>query len=172
MKDLARLAALVVAAFLLVRNEAVAGGVPAMHSATAIVAFVVLAAVSLWRDGFVTASGVALVAHYGLALGFGHVDADLGAPLVGALVVTYLDLVDLAASLPRDRRVDRAFLVARLRHLALVLTIGTLAGVAAFAVAAVPWPSSEVLRVLGVLGAAAAVAVPLALVGARRRLDP
>lgn len=168
MRDLARLAALLVAAVVVLRDDAIASGAPAMRTATVFAAFAVILALSLWRDGFMTASGVALAGHYALALGFGHVAADLGAPVVGALIVTYLDLLDLAGSLPNDRRVDRAFLRARLRHVALVLGIGTLAGAAALGIAAVPWPSSEALRLAGVLGAGVAVAVPLALVRARR----
>jgi hypothetical protein len=166
-KDLARVAALVVAVLVLVRSEAVAG--PAdMRAATAVAALVVLAALTLWRDGFVTAGGAALAAHYGIALVSGHVDVDLGAPVMAALVVAFLDLLDLADSLPRDRRVDRAFLLGRLRHVAVVVTVAAGASAAAFAVALLPVPSSEQVRVLGLAGAAAAIAVPLGLLRARR----
>jgi hypothetical protein len=168
MKDLARAVALLLAVVVLVRDDAIAAGAPAMRTATLVVAFVLLAGLTLWRDGFVTASGVALGAHYVLALAFGHVEADLGAPIVGALIVAHLDLLELSASLPRDRRIDRAFLRDRLRHLGLVLALGVAGGAAALGVALVPWPSSELLRAAGVLAVAGVVALPLGLLRARR----
>lgn len=164
MRDLARLAAALVAALLLARNVAVAGGVQAMLVATGVVAAVVVAALTGWRDGLVTGAGVALGAHYVVALGYGDVAIDLAAPVVGALVVAFLDLADLAASLPPDRRrVDRALLRSSARHTAGIVAIGTTAAVAAAAVAAVPWPGSEVLRAAGALGVVAAVVTPMLL---------
>ena len=167
MRDVARTAALVVALLVLARSVAVGAGSAALLTATGIVVVVVAAAVALLRDGLVTGAGVALAAHYALALGYGDVEIDLAAPVVGALVVLFLDLGDLAASLPSDRRVDRAFALASLRHAALVLGVGVAAGAAVFVVAALPWPGAEWLRAAGALGVAAAVAVPLLLL--RRR---
>ena len=163
MRDLARLAAGLVALFVLLRNVAVAGAQPAMLAATVIAGLVVLVALTLWRDGLITGSAVALAAHYAAALGYGHVTIDLAAPLVGALVVAYLDLADLAASLPSDRRVDRALLVSSARHAGGVVAVGTTAAVAAYAIAAVPWPGSEVVRAIGALGIVGAVLTPVLL---------
>jgi hypothetical protein len=168
MRDLSRAVALLVAVLLLLRDDVIATGADAMRAATILVALVVLAALTLWRDGFVTASGVALGAHYAGALAFGRVEVDLAAPVVAGLIVVYLELLDLAASLPRDRRVDRAFALARLRHAGVVLAIAVAGGVVAFGVAAVPWPSSQLLRAAGVAGATLAVAIPLGLVRVRR----
>ena len=168
MRDVARVAALLVAVLIVARDHAIAGNAPALNTASLLVGFVLVAALSLWRDGFLTASAVALGGHYALALGYGHVQADLGAPVVAALLVVHLDLLDLAASLPRDRRIDRAFALARLRHLALVLGLGVAAGTAVLAIAYVPWPSSELFRAAGLAAAAGAVAAPLLLVRARR----
>ena len=163
MRELARLAAFAVAVLVVGRDLAIAGTTGAMTTATIVVALLVVAALALFRDGLVTGSGLALAGHYVLALTHGDVAVDLAAPAVGALVVVYLDLADLAASLPRDRRVDRALLLGALRRTFAALGVGTLAGTAAFAVAAVDWPGSEVVRAAGAAGVVAVVAVPLIL---------
>ena len=163
MRDLARLGAAALALLVVLRDLAVAGPSQAMVAATAIVVVAVAAALTLWRDGFVTGSGVVLAAHYVLSLGLGRVEADLAAPLVGGLILLYLELADLAAALPRDRQVDRALLRATLRRAGGVLVLATTAGTAAFVLAAVPWPAGEVVRAAGALGVAAAVAVPVIL---------
>ncbi|HEU0129639.1 MAG TPA: hypothetical protein VFQ85_01445 [Mycobacteriales bacterium] len=161
MRDAARVLAGLIAVAVLARDTAVAGGGAAITTGTYVCAFVVLAALTLWRDGFVTTSALALAAHYGLALIYGDVLADYGAPAVAALVVAYLDLADLATSLPRDHRVDRAFALARLRHLGLVLALGATASAAALAVASVRWPSAGAVRLLGAAAVALAVAAPV-----------
>ncbi|MDQ1710698.1 MAG: hypothetical protein QOE45_148 [Frankiaceae bacterium] len=168
MRDIARVVAGLLAALVLARNGAVAAGSVAMMAATYLVALLVVVSLTLWRDGFVTASAVALAAHYGASLAYGRVSLDLGAPVVGALIVGYLEAADLAASLPSDRRVDRAFLLARIRGLGVVLGIAGLAGFAVYAVAAVPWPSGTAFRAAGVAGIALAAAVPLFALRARR----
>jgi hypothetical protein len=168
MRDVSRATALLIAVLLLLRDDVIAAGADAMRTATIFTALLVLLGMTLWRDGFVTASGVALGAHYAGALVFGKVEIDLAAPFVAGLIVVYLELLDLAASLPRDRRVDRPFAMARLRHAGVVLGIAVAGGVAAFGVAAVPWPSSQLLRAVGVAGATVAVAVPLGLARVRR----
>jgi hypothetical protein len=168
MRDIARVVAGLLALVVLARDLAVARGSIAMLTATYMCALLVIVSLTLWRDGFVTASGVALAAHYVLSLVYGRVELDLAAPVVGALVVAYLEAADLATSLPNDRRVDRAFAVARLRHLVRVLAIGTLAGALVFAVAAVPWPSGTAFRAVGAAGIALAAYVPLAVLRARR----
>lgn len=163
MREVARLVAALIAAFVVVRNVAVAGPSGTMSAASLLVTLVVVVALASRRDGLVTGSGVALAGHYVLALSFGDVEVDLAAPVIGALVVAYLDLGDLAAALPGDRRVDRAFLLVTARRTAGVLGLGTLAGAAAYALAAAPWPAHEALRAAGALGVAAVVAVPLIL---------
>ncbi len=163
MRDLARLGALVLALLVAGRNLAVAGASHAMLVATGITLLVVVAGLTLWRDGLVTGSGVALAAHYVGSLGYGDVVLDLGAPVVGALIVAYLDLADLAASVPRDRRVDRALLLRSLKRTGGVIGAGVVAGAAAYGVAAVPWPGGELLRAAGALGVAAVVVVPVYL---------
>jgi hypothetical protein len=168
MRDIARVVAGLLALVVLARDAAVASGSAAMVTATYLTAMLVVVSLTLWRDGLVTASGVALAAHYGASLGYGRVALDLAAPVVGALVVAYLDTADLALSLPSDRRVDRAFALARARRLLTVVAIATLAGYAAYAVAAVPWPSATVFRALGAAGVAVAAYVPLAALRARR----
>jgi hypothetical protein len=168
MKDLARLLAALVAGGLLLRDDLIAAGSPAMRSATVVCGLAVLVGLTAWRDGFGTVSAVALVGHYASALAYGDVQVDFAAPAVGALIVLYLDLLDLAASLPRDRRVDRAFALARLRHAGLVVAVGTVAGAAAFAVAAVPWPSSETFRAVGVAAVVLAVVMPVLALRGRR----
>ena len=166
MRDLARVAAAVVAVLVVARDIAVAGNSQAMVAGTLLLALVSGAALTLWRDGFVTASGVGLGAHYVSALVYGDVEVDLGAPVVTALIVLYLDLADLAMSLPQDRRVDRALLRSSARHAVHVLAVAAFAGIGVFAVAAAPWPQVEWLRAAGAAGVAAAVAAPLIL---RRR---
>lgn len=163
MREIARIAAGVVALLLVLRNAAIAGDSPAMLSATVLLGLLVAAALTLWRDGFVTASGAGLALHYVAALVYGDVSIDLAAPVVGALVVLYLDLADLATSVPRDRRVDRALLRSSARHALRVLAIGTFAGAGVLLVAAAPWPGGEWLRALGALGVGAVVAAPLYL---------
>lgn len=168
MRDIARVAAGLFAALVLVRDGAVAAGSAAMLTATYMTVLLVAVSLTLWRDGFVTASAVALAAHYGASLVYGRVSLDLAAPVVGALIVGYLEAADLAASLPDDRRVDRAFALSRLRRLGAVVGLGCLAGFAAFGVAAVPWPAGTAFRVLGAAGIALAAFVPLAALRARR----
>ncbi len=168
MRDLARLAAAVCALLVLLRDHAIAGDAPALWQASWLCAAVVLAGLTLFRDGFATASGVALGAHYLLALNYGDVAADLGAPVVAGLIVLHLDLLDLALSVPRERAVDPAFLRSRLRHAAFVFGLGVVAGAAAVLVATVDWPSSTLTRAIGVAGVALAVAIPLGMLRARR----
>jgi hypothetical protein len=168
MKEITRIVAALVALVVVVRDLFVAGHAPAMRAVTLACALAVAGGLSLWREGFLTGSALALLAHYGFALGYGHVALDLAAPLVAGLIVVHLDLLDLAASLPRDRRVDRAFALARLRHAGFVLGAGTAGGAAAFGVAALPWPASEALRTAGLLAVVAAVAVPALLLRPRR----
>jgi hypothetical protein len=168
MRDLARLGALLVAALVVARGVSVGGGVPAMWTATYLCVAVVALATTLWREGFVTASGVALGVHYALALHYGDVVADFGAPVVAALVVVHVDLLDLAASVPRERHVDRPFLRARLRHAVVVFVVGVAASALALAVASLPWPSSTLTRAIGLAGVALAVVIPLGLLRERR----
>jgi hypothetical protein len=163
MRELARATAALLALVVVVRDFAVAGDSVAMRTATYLLAFVVLGALSLWRDGVVTVSALGLAGHYLAALAYGHVEVDLAAPVMAALVVAYLDVADLAMSLPGDRRVDRAFALASARRLAVVVGIGTLGGAAAYAIASVRLPHSAVVRALGAAGVAAAVAAPLSL---------
>ena len=161
MKELARLGALLVGLSIAGRNLAVGGG--RGYTSALLVALLVVAALAFLRDGLVTGSALALAGDYVLALAAGDVVVDLAAPVVGALLLLYLDLADLAAALPRDRRVDGALLRATLRRTAGVVVAGTLAGTAAFAVAAVDWPALEAVRAAGALGVVAVVAVPLIL---------
>lgn len=169
MRDLARLAALVVAALVLWRNVAVAGYVPAIVTATYVAGLVVLVAMTLFRDGFVTASAVALGAHYAVALKYGDVTADYGAPVVAALILVHLELLDLAATVPGGRAVDVAFLKSRARHLGAVFLLGVAAAVLPLLVGTVRWPSATLTRALGVVGVGLAVAaIPLGLLRARR----
>lgn len=168
MRDLARLGALLVAAVVVGRDLAVAGGGRAMTSATYLCVAAVLLGLSLFRDGFVTASGVALAGHYALALRYGDVAADYGTPVVAALIVVHLDLLDLAASVPRERTVDPAFLKARLRHAGGVFVVGAFASSLALAVGAFSWPSATLTRAAGLLGVVLVVVIPLGLARARR----
>jgi len=168
MRDLARVAAALLAAAVLGRNFAVAGGVPAIVTATYVAGAVVLLALTLFRDGLLTASGVALAVHYALALHYGDVSADLGAPVVAALVVVHLDLLDVAASVPRERAVDGAFLRSRLRHAAGVFALGAVASALALAVGSVRWPSTTLTRALGLAGVALVAVIPLGMLRARR----
>jgi len=161
-RDLARVAAFVLALLLVGRGVAIAGAGAALVLG-AVVLGLGLLGMLLGRDGMVTASGLGLVVQYVLALEYGDVAVDLFAPVVAALVVLYLDLGDLALALPADRRVDRAFLRSTLRHAGQLVAIGTLAGLATYGIAAVPWPGAEWLRAAGALGVAAVVAVPLLL---------
>lgn len=164
MKDVARVAAFAVALLVVVRNVAVGGGLSAaMTVITVATAAAVLAALVSGRDGVVTGSGALLLFQYAAALTTGDVELDLFAPVVGALAVVYVDLADLAASLPGDRRVDRALLARSGRRSLTVLTAGTVAGAAVYAIAAVPFPSAEVVRALGVVGVGLVVVVPLIL---------
>ena len=168
MRDLARVGALLVAVVVILRDLAVAGGGSAIAAATYLCAAVVLLGLSLFRDGFVTASGVALAAHYALALRYGGVLADYGAPVVAALIVVHLDLLDLAASVPREPTVDPAFLKARLRHAGGVFVVGAFASSLALVVASFSYPSATLTRALGLGGVVLAVVIPLGLVRARR----
>ncbi|HEV2889199.1 MAG TPA: hypothetical protein VGX28_02390 [Frankiaceae bacterium] len=168
MRDLARLGAALCAVLVLLRDHAIAPGTPALWQATYLCAAVVVAGLSLFRDGFATASGVALGGHYLLALNYGDVTADLGAPIVAGLVVLHLDLLDLALSVPRERAIDPAFLRSRLRHAAFVFGLGVVAGSVAVLVATVDWPSSTLTRAIGVAGVALAVVIPLGMLRARR----
>jgi hypothetical protein len=168
MRDIARVAAALLAAVVLGRNVAVAGGVPAIVTATYLAGAVVLVAMTLFRDGFLTASAVALAAHYTLSLHYGDVSADLGAPVIAALIVVHLDLLDLAALVPRERTVDSAFVRSRLRHAATVFAVGAVASVLALAVASVRWPSTTLTRALGVAGIALVAVIPLGMLRARR----
>ena len=163
MRELARLAAAAVAAFVVLRNVAVAGSSGTMTGASVIVGIVVVIALASRSDGMVTGSGVVLAGHYLVALWYGTVELDLAAPVIGALIVVYLDLADLAAALPGDRRVDRAFLRTTLRRAGGVFGLASLAGMAAFGLASLPWPAHEALRAAGALGVAAVAAVPLIL---------
>lgn len=167
MRDVARVAAFVAAVLVIGRNLAVTGIVPAMVSASVLLVVLVLGALTLWRDGLVTFSTLALAGHYALSLGLGDVSIDLAAPVVGALVLVYADLADLATSVPRGRHVDRAFAKHAARDAALLLGGATLAGAVTLAVAAGPWPSAEWIRAAGALGVGAVVAIPLIL--ARRQ---
>ena len=163
MRELARLAALLLAAVVVARDVAVVGVTGPVLRLTVLVALLVVAAlVSRW-DGYVTASGVALAGHYLVSLGFGEVEVDLAAPAVAVLLLAYLEMADLAVALPGDRRVDRAFVRATLLRTVRTSGVALLAGVAVFAVALVPWPASEAFRALGVLGAVSVVAVPVIL---------
>jgi len=159
MRDLARVGAFAVAVLVVLRDVAI-GGAAAMRTPTIVCAFAVLLALTLWRDGLVTGSGVVLGAHYVAALAVGDVTADFAAPLTAALLVAYLDLADLGMSLPRDRKVDRTLLLGRLRHTAKVAGIGGVAAAGVVAVTALPWPTSGALRALAVGGVLAVVAAP------------
>lgn len=164
MKDLTRLAAIALAAAVVVRDYAVAGDSQGMRAATYLLAVLVVVALVTARDGAVTFSGLALGGHYVLALRFGHVTLDLAAPVMAGLVLAYLDVADLALALPPDRAVERAFAFAALRRTGLVVGVGALGAAAAYAVAALPFPSSPLVRALGLVGVAVAVIGPLALV--------
>ncbi|HEX8002075.1 MAG TPA: hypothetical protein VF519_05215 [Mycobacteriales bacterium] len=168
MRNLARLAAFVIAVVLLARGVAIANGAPAIWQVTWLVVATVGLAMTAFREGFATASAVALGAHYALALHYGDVAADLGVPIVAALIVVHLDLLDLATALPRDRAVDPVLLRSVARHAAAVFGIGVVAASAGIVVASVRWPSATVTRALGVLGVALVVAIPLGMPRLRR----
>jgi hypothetical protein len=163
MREVARAAAFVAALLVVCRDLAVAGVGPAMLSATVFVLVLTLGALTLWRDGLVTVSTLALVGHYALSLGLGDVSVDLAAPVVGAFVLLYADLADLATTVPGSRRIDRAFARHVTRDAALLLGGATLAGAITVAIAAAPWPSAEWIRAAGALGVGAVVVIPLIL---------
>lgn len=162
MRNVARLAALLVALLVLGRDVAVAGGGAAVPGAFGVLLLVV-GGLAWRRDGLITAAGLALAAHYVVALEFGDVAVDLAAPFVGALVVVFLDLGDLALALPNDRRVDPLLLRSSARHAGTALVVATVAGVLTYALAAAPWPAAEWFRAVGALGVAVVVAAPLLL---------
>ena len=164
MREVARAAAFVVGLLVIVRDVVVTGGAPAMYTASALVLALLVGALTLWRDGLVTVSGIALACHYAISLGMGDVVIDLAAPFDGALILLHMDLADLAASVPPGRRVDKALLRGTLRGSAVLVGAATLTGAVTFAFATGPWPSAEWMRTVGVAGAGLAVLVPLILV--------
>jgi hypothetical protein len=163
MRDLARVGAALLAFVVIARDLAIAGDSEALRTLTYMLVFVVLGALTLWRDGAVTVSGLALAGHYVAALVYGHVQVDLAAPVTAALVVAYVDLADLATALPHDRRVDPAFARACLRRLGLVVGLGAAAGTVVYGLAAIPVPGGAAVRALGVVGVALAALAPVAL---------
>ena len=162
MRDVARVAAFAVAVLVVLRDVAI-GGWAGMRTPTVLCAVFVVVGLALWRDGFVTVSGLALVAHYVAALVAGDVAADYAVPVTAALVVAYLDAADLAMSLPRDRRVDTVFALRRLRHTGKVAGVAAVAAAGVVAVTALPWPASGALRALAVAGVLAVVSAPYLL---------
>ena len=117
-------------------------------------------------------AGAALVGAYALGLAAGDGRLDPLAPLVGLGLLLFLDLLEAVVELgpPAVRlRYERGLALRRIRWTGLVAAGGLLAALAVLAVA----PSSDAgddagVRALAMLGAAAALAVPVLL--ARRTL--
>lgn len=167
MRNVARAAAFAVALLVVGRGYVVAGGEPAIVSASVVMLVVLVGALTLWSDGIVTASGVALAAHYLVSLWVGGVVVDLAVPVVGALILLYLDLADLAASIAPGRRVDRVLLARTAGGAGLLVLGAAVAGLVTFAFAAAPWPSAEWLRAAGAFGVGAVTVTAMIL--ARRQ---
>ncbi len=167
MRELARLVAALAASAILLRGFA-SGRAGVLVGVIGIAAaLVVVNALVLWSEGAVTLGAAALATAYAGSLYLDDVAADPWVPAVAGLLVLYLEAADFASAVPPGIPIDRSLAVAALRRAGARAVLGAVAATVVVAVAAVPAAPSPWLRVLGMLGAAAAVAAPVSLL--RRR---
>jgi hypothetical protein len=161
-RELSRVLAGLLALLLLGHPYLVGGGQPAPRLFPVVIGILVVSGLVLWNDGAVTAAAGALAVHYLGTLYLRDVEYDVAAPLVAVGIVLFVELADLAISVPPGTPIEPGFVRARANVYAgrIALAVGT--SVLLLAGAAVPLPAGPV-RVLALAGAVAAVAVPVAL---------
>lgn len=116
-------------------------------------------ALVLWSDGAVTLAAAAMAGLYLLALYTGSVGLDPLAPVVGGLLLAFVEVCDLALGVPPFRPVDRSLLWRALATVAWAMLAGLLAGGLVLMSSTLP----ALPRAVAMLGAALAVGVPVLL---------
>lgn len=148
---------------------ALAGASPGLVADTVVTVVLVCAALGLWSEGMVTVAVVALAGQYALALRLADVALDPFVPLVAAVLVLFVEITDLALSVPPRTAVDRSFVRRRLLAAAASVTAALAVATVVLAVAALPLPPSDLARGAGVGGIAlAAIGIRLLLAGRGR----
>lgn len=180
MKEICRVVAVVLAAAVFADSFALAGTSRALVSLCLFTVPAVLAGLTLVSERLITLAALALVGQYVAGLYAGHHRADVFVPLVAAAVLLFVEVADLAISVPSGTRLDRSVVRGRLLAAAASVTLAVAVSAATLALSQVVSTSSTVIRVLGLAGAALAVVAPMMLLraapddgdagpGARRR---
>jgi hypothetical protein len=161
-RELCRVLAGLLAVLLFAYPAALGGiGPPRLFVALTIVA--VLSGLALWNDGAVTAAAGALGLNYLGSLHLRDVEIDVGAPLVAVALVLFVELCDLAISVPPGTPLEARFVRARAAALAAAVVL-TLAASAVVVAGAVPSLGlGGAVRLVAMALAAAAVVAPVAL---------
>jgi hypothetical protein len=161
-RELARVLAALLALVLLGRPYLLAGE-PAPRLFPIVIGVLVVSGLVLWNDGAVTAAAGALAVHYVGMLYLRDVEYDVAAPLVAVGIVLFVELADLAISVPPGTPIEPGFVRARAHVYAGRVAVAVATAVALLlAGPGVRLPAGPV-RVLALAGAVAAVAVPLAV---------
>jgi hypothetical protein len=158
-------------ALLLLGRPYLFAGDPAPTLFPIVVGVLVVSGLVLWNDGAVTAAAGALAVHYLGMLYLRDVEYDVAAPLVAVGILLFVELADLAISVPPGTPIERGFVRARANVYAGRVALAVATSVLLLAGAAVRPPAGPA-RVAALAGAVVAVAVPVALLarpGRRRR---
>lgn len=162
MRELCRVLAGLLAVLLLAYPAALGGSAPPTLFTTVTVTAVVSGLV-LWNDGAVTLAAAALGINYLGSLHLRDVELDVGAPLVAVALVLFVELCDLAISVPPGAPVEATFVRSRAVALAAAIVL-TLAAAAVVLAGALPQVAlSGPARLAAMAAAAVAVVTPVAL---------
>ena len=167
MRELGRVAAALAAAAVLLRAFLAGPGDVRVTMLLLAAAVAVVSGLVLWGEGAVTSGAAALAAAYAGSLWIGGVAADPLAPVVAGLLVLYVEAADFAMAIPPGIPVDRVTGRNTLRRTGFRVALAVAVAAAVLLAAAAPAAPSGWLRVLGLAGAAAALAGPILLL--RRR---
>jgi hypothetical protein len=162
MRELSRVLAGLLAVVLLAYPAALGGSAPPRLFTTCTV-IAVVSGLALWNDGAVTVAAAALGLNYLGSLHMRAVELDVGAPLVAVALVLFVELCDLAIAVPPRTPVEPSFVRARASAFAAVVVLSLAAAVVVVLGAAPRLALTGSVRLAAMAAAAAAVAVPVAL---------
>lgn len=162
MRELCRVLAGLLAVLLLAYAAALGGAaVPRLY--TVAILAVVVSGLALWNDGAVTVAAAALGVNYLISLHLSDVEFDVGAPLVAVALVLFVELCDVAISVPPGTPVEGSFIRTRAAALAAAVVTALAAAAVVIAGAAPRIALTGPARLAAMAAAAAAVVAPVAL---------
>jgi hypothetical protein len=162
MRELCRVLAGLLAVLLLAYPAALGGSAPPRLFVVGTVVAVISGLV-LWNDGAVTVAAAALGLNYLGALHLRGVELDVGAPLVAVVLVLFVELCDVAISVPSGTPVEASFVRARAAALAAAVVLSLAAALVVLAGALPRFALSGPARLAAMAAAATAVMAPVAL---------